>query len=321
MRTHGLWDKFPTVQSKLQEVLNVIGEVIDSSPSPVKDDLKNLYCNSGKLLRPAFLLLSATAGEEVHPHLIEAAASIELLHGATLIHDDVIDRSPLRRGRPTAYAARGAKQAVLTGDYLLSRALELASRAHAEPLVKGLSESISRLCLSEIRQDSTQGEFFIDREEYFRRIQGKTAELFGLSCFTGAVLSGVNEEVSREFYRLGIDFGMAFQIEDDILDYGGNGKLMGKRTGSDIRAGIPTLPLILALEEGGAFLQKLCRYPWYILFPRTIGRIVLSGKGVAEAGKIGKEYRQSFLERLDRLDFPDKKVFRQLVETLVNRKS
>jgi heptaprenyl diphosphate synthase len=179
---------------------------------------------------------------------------VELLHGATLIHDDVIDRAPLRRGKPTIYASGGAKRAVLVGDYLLAQSLELASKANDNRLVQVMTKGVSRLCSSEIEQDFSQGKLFITREDYYGRIRGKTAELFALSCFAGALLSGADRAVCDDFYQAGLDFGMAFQIDDDVLDYRGKGSRMGKRTGEDLRAGIPTLPLILALEHEGPSL-------------------------------------------------------------------
>ena len=319
MNIHGLWKNFPPMEARLKDVSALIQEVFNKSPSFIRNDLESLYANPGKMLRPAFLLLSSSAGDKSTDCLISAAASVELLHGATLIHDDVIDNAPFRRGRPTIHSVGGAKRAVLVGDYLLARSLELASEANSKILVKALTEGVARLCISEINQDFTQGNLFISKEEYFERIRGKTAELFALSCFAGAHIGGADEKNCDEFYKVGLDFGLAFQIIDDVLDYRGNGKKMGKRAGGDLIAGIPTLPLILALESGHTYLSAMCRSRFRVIFSRRIRKIIIKGMFDKQALIVAEEYRTACITRLKKIKCSEKDLLVNLIDHLKNR--
>lgn len=316
---HPIWDSYPDFKADLERVAHIINGALGDSPAPVREDLTELYRHPGKMLRPAFMLLAARRESALSEATYHAAAAVEMLHGATLIHDDVIDASPLRRGIPTVRAKRGDRRAVLTGDYLLALSLEQASRANDPKLVETMVKGVSRLCVSEIAQDFTMGQLVISREEYLSRIRGKTAELFGLSCFAGALLGGADEGVCDAFYQAGLDFGMAFQIDDDILDYRGSHKLLGKGTGKDLAGGIPTLPLILALEGEGESLERVCRSPLRPLLLGKIVRTIEKGGYLDEAVSIAGEYKRSSIERIDALDFQGKTLFLGILRSLNER--
>ncbi|MDC7232956.1 MAG: polyprenyl synthetase family protein [Spirochaetales bacterium] len=239
----------PELSGLLDRVREKIITLVQDSPDMIREDLELLTARPGKMLRPLFLLIAAQGGSAEEDDLVSVAAAVELLHISSLAHDDVLDNAARRRGVETLHHRKGVKRAVLAGDYLLSLSVKLASSHFRENLVPYMIGGIERLCLSEIEQDQNTGFFGISREDYYRRIRGKTAELFALSLFAGALLGGQSEEARDALYQAGIDFGMAFQIQDDVLDYRGNPRTMGKNGSSDLKSGIPTLPLILALEE------------------------------------------------------------------------
>lgn len=316
MELHSIWATFPEMQKRLSRVTDYFVRVVDETPALIKDDLQQFLLTPGKMLRPAFILMAATSGENISEHIYEVAAAIELLHAATLIHDDVIDFSPARRNKPTLHVNLGIKRAVLAGDYLFARSLELASTAHNDLLVSTMNKGITRLCLSEIDQDSGLGDYFIDRETYFNRIHGKTAELFALSCRVGAVLGGADEALCDAFYDLGWNYGMAFQINDDVLDYRGAAQRMGKPVGNDLKDGIPTLPLIIALEKGDPVLERICRSRFKYRLRGQIKKRVLDGGFDKEAAAVGETHRQNCLNQLSALDFADRELFISIIEKL-----
>ncbi len=313
------WKAFPSMEERLTGVTGVIEEVWQSSPDSVKQDLKPLLLTPGKMLRPAFFLMAASGGSDKWESLYPVAAAIELIHTASLIHDDILDRALTRRGIPTLNSTVGIKKAVLEGDYLLSVASRLAADSYQPGLIHAINRTMERLCLSEIDQDLGQGKLFIGRERYFERISGKTAELFGLAMFTGALLGGKSEEKAEVFYRAGISFGLSFQIMDDLLDYNGSTQKMGKKAGSDLRGGIPTLPLILALEQNDPLLKWLCRTPLKAVFAPFIYRRIKKGGYLEEAGKLGLQYKDECLALIGGEDFPDRELFGEIINQLAQR--
>ncbi|HZJ88451.1 MAG TPA: polyprenyl synthetase family protein [Sphaerochaeta sp.] len=243
------WHQEPLLKEQLADVHALILATVSEASPFIRPLLLDYLAKPGKMLRPALTLITSTLGDtEVTEQVIEAAAIVELIHLASLVHDDIIDEAPKRRGVPTLYARVGAKQAVLAGDYLLAKALALVSAVEAlDPLL--ISRSLSRLLESELEQDASVGQWHISEQTYLRRIGGKTASLFGLAAYTGAVVSEQDRAIANRVHRIGYRLGIAFQIQDDLLDYTGNSDCLGKATAVDLRSGIPTLPLIYALQE------------------------------------------------------------------------
>ncbi len=243
------WNDEVEIQRQLEAVHTLIASTVAQARSFIRPVLLDHVQAPGKMLRPALVLITNKLCEtDTAAEAIKAAAVIELIHLASLVHDDIIDAAPKRRGRATLYARLGAKQAVLGGDYLLAKALALVNGNDSfNPTV--ISNAFSRLLESELEQDSEVGNFFISKTTYLRRIAGKTASLFALSCYAGVALEKGDATLQMICHRIGYALGMAFQIQDDILDYDGSAAHLGKETGSDLRCGIPTLPLILALAE------------------------------------------------------------------------
>ena len=220
-------------------------------PGRLGDACRSTLTAGGKRLRPLLALLCSRRGEVADEPVLRAAAAVELLHMATLVHDDVLDHAELRRGQPTVVQQYGTATAVSTGNYLLARAFFELVGAGVPAAVDLLSVTALSLSEGEVLQRAEAYNVDISMEEYVRRCERKTADLFAAACSLGAMLSGGGDDaesavaVVGEYGRL---LGVAFQIFDDILDCSGDEAATGKRLGTDMRDGTVTLPLIFALE-------------------------------------------------------------------------
>jgi geranylgeranyl pyrophosphate synthase len=203
----------------------------------------------GKRLRPLLVLLAAGPRAAARPELVAAAAAVELIHSATLVHDDVLDGAPLRRGVPTVWATAGRELAVATGDLLFSRAFSELTAAGSLASVQALSRATSALAEGELlqRQDAWNAAVPVDR--YLLRCELKTARLFEAACEIGALAAEAAEEEVAALGAFGRAIGLAFQLLDDVIDVAGQAALTGKHRGTDLLDGTVTLPLILARER------------------------------------------------------------------------
>jgi len=199
-------------------------------------------------MRPALTIISGSYGQP-KPHLTDVAAAIELLHMATLVHDDIIDEVALRRGTPTAQAKYGKDIAVYPGDFLFVKSLQLIAEAQAGSHLSELTRILQFICESEVNQYSDRYNVSPSLLKYLRRIRGKTAMMFALSAAAGAKYAECNDTVVKSLAKYGLYFGMAFQIQDDILDLVSTEENLGKPAGSDLKEGIYTLPVIFALQD------------------------------------------------------------------------
>lgn len=259
----------------------------------VGKDIARVMSREGKLLRPALVLLSARLGTPGNVDLVAIAASIEMIHLATLIHDDVIDGALSRRGIPALHVDAGAAKAVLAGDWLLARALSLAGTCYSPDLFSFLSDRIEELCRAEILQDASSGNLVMAREEYLHRIDGKTAALIRLACRAGAGCSGADDSVLETLDSWALAVGRAFQMDDDALDYLGRPGKMGKGISVDLRAGLATLPLIVACESGNPGILRLTRrnsVPGRIRRYRIRKAVIALGAVEATRMEAGAEY-------------------------------
>lgn len=210
------------------------------------------YCidTSGKRIRPALVFLSgARPGEVPSDDLIRVAAVVELVHLATLVHDDIMDEADLRRNRRTASREYGAEAAVLLGDALFSHALNLATQFPTTEVCAAVSESTRKVCAGEIIQTLRRGSTNITHADYRRVIDLKTAELFRVSCFLGSRLAGYPADFVDASARFGRHLGIAYQIYDDLADFFGDEKRIGKTLGTDLASGKITLPLLDLMEQ------------------------------------------------------------------------
>lgn len=210
------------------------------------------YCldTSGKRLRPTLVFICGW-GENgrVDGDLVRAAGVVEMVHLATLVHDDIMDRAEIRRNRRTASRQFGPDAAVLLGDALFSQALHIASQFPTTEVCRLVSESTRKVCSGEIMQTLRRRDLTISLAEYRRMIDLKTAELFRVSCYLGALLSGHDRAFARAADRFGHHLGIAYQIYDDLVDFLGEEQQIGKTLGTDLASGKLTLPLMLLLEK------------------------------------------------------------------------
>lgn len=228
-----------------------IAHHLDTGVPLIREVGEYIVDSGGKRLRPLVSLLSArAAGYQGNQH-VDVAAVIEFLHTATLLHDDVVDESNLRRGRPTVNAVWGNSASVLVGDFLISRALQLMVALENQRLLEILSQSTNTISEGEVLQLINRRDPTTTEASYMRVIHHKTAKMFESAAETGAVLGVTADQDQTElFARFGRHLGIAFQLIDDVLDYQGNVTELGKNVGDDLAEGKPTLPLIHAMQHG-----------------------------------------------------------------------
>jgi len=238
-----------SIQDQLKFVEQRIRDQAGHEQHPdLRSALEHLLAAGGKRVRPTLGLLVGNMLGAPEDKLITLGASVELLHTATLVHDDLIDGALLRRGMPTLNARWSPAATVLTGDFLFARAAKLAAETDYLPLMKLFSETLATIVNGELTQMfSARG--VIDRENYYERIYAKTASLFEMSALAATMVATENEETRQSMKQFGYEVGMAFQIVDDILDFTGEQSTVGKPIGSDLLNGLVTLPAIYYAEE------------------------------------------------------------------------
>ena len=217
--------------------------------------------SGGKRVRPALLLLIAKAlghGKEI-PHALELAAVVEFIHTATLLHDDVVDESTMRRGKQTANAAFGNAASVLVGDFLYSRAFQMMVSPNDIRVMQILSNATNTIAEGEVLQLLNMNDPEVDESSYLQVIRYKTAKLFEASCRLAGIVTGQNKDTIANLGRFGAELGSAFQLIDDVLDYDGDAGEMGKNLGDDLREGKVTLPIICALRTASDAQKQLIR--------------------------------------------------------------
>lgn len=243
-------DQLHTIKGRLSKELSEMNEIIRSSLTTSSELMNQVVANhltvKGKQIRPIMVILSAGLFGNVNVNTLCAGAALELLHNASLIHDDVVDETVLRRSNPTVNAREGNHVAVLVGDYFVSTALAVGLRTGDVTIVRALSDLGKELSLGEIDQICNARRRYYSEEGYFDVISKKTASLFRNCARMGARTAGASEEECRPLVEYADLLGLCFQIKDDVLDYAGTDQI-GKPTGNDLREGKVTLPLIHAL--------------------------------------------------------------------------
>lgn len=237
------------VEPFLERVTVRLAEQIQAFDREIADYAQYALSNQGKQLRPALVALSADASGELNEDLVNVAVIIEMVHLATLVHDDVMDEASLRRGRPTLAANWGNEISVLLGDCLFAHSLQLAASFPTPEICRAVSASTNIICSGEILQTLWRRNFRFTRAEYFKALEMKTAELFALSCDLGAALSGGTSENRKALRQFGWSLGTAYQVFDDCLDLYGTEATAGKSLGTDLANGKLTLPVLVALEK------------------------------------------------------------------------
>jgi octaprenyl-diphosphate synthase len=243
---------FALIAGDLEEVERILRANLESKRPGVDRLLAHLPHYKGKRLRPALLLLVARACGKVTPahHLL--AAVTEMIHTATLVHDDVLDHASVRRHVPTVNALWGNQASILLGDYLFTHAFHLSSTLDDVHACRIIGEATNRLCEGELHQICRRGAIELSEDEYFDIIDAKTAELTSCCCRLGALYAGMNDDVVERLARYGRALGVAFQIADDVLDLAGQETLAGKSLGTDLEQQKLTLPVIHLLQNASA---------------------------------------------------------------------
>ncbi len=246
------------VESELQAVETRLLSLLDCRESLISEICRYLVAGGGKRIRPTFIMLvyRACGGADRNlPDVVDAAVALELIHSATLLHDDIIDSGKLRRGKPSSFSRFGLGPTLVAGDFLFSRAFELCGRFE-ERLIKMAADACIELTEGEVMEGRLRHNASVSLADYKKVIELKTASLFRCGGRVAADLSGSPDRIVKRMGRLGTAIGLAFQMVDDLLDVIGPESKIGKPVGSDLRAGIPSLPVVLGIA-GSEELRRL----------------------------------------------------------------
>ncbi|GGF09383.1 heptaprenyl diphosphate synthase component 2 [Halobacillus andaensis] len=237
------------LKQDLATIEKAVNETIQSDNPVLREASSQLLNAGGKRIRPVFVLLAGKFGNYQLDQMKAVAVSLELIHTASLVHDDVIDEAEMRRGEPTIKSKWDNRIAMYTGDYLFARSLENLTTINNTRAHQVLAETMVELCLGEIEQIKDKYNLEQNVRQYLRRIKRKTAILIAASCRMGAIAANVSEEEEKALYSYGYYVGMSYQIIDDILDFTASEKELGKPSGSDLIQGNITLPVLYSLED------------------------------------------------------------------------
>lgn len=244
-----------TVRAIFNDALSLVNRRISESVSnavgAVREMCGHVAGSCGKMIRPQLVLMSGTAFSRLNDRMIDAAVAAEFIHMASLVHDDVIDQSNLRRGKPSVNQKWGNHAAVLCGDWLFAQAFAILSGAGLGPCMRFMVKAIQSMCHGEMLQAASRYNADIGTDTYYDVIAGKTAHLMESCCKSGAAAGGADGKKIEALGQYGLNIGLAFQIIDDILDFAGDAERMGKPKCGDLRQGIFTLPVILLLRDAG----------------------------------------------------------------------
>jgi octaprenyl-diphosphate synthase len=241
-----------SVEPFLGKVARCLGEQVQTFDAEIASYARYALTSQGKQLRPLLVALSGGAAGQANEALVTVAVIIEMVHLATLVHDDVLDEAELRRGRPTLAAHWGNEISVLLGDCLFAHALRLAAGFPTPEICRAVASATKTVCSGEIRQTRRRRNFQFTRADYFKVLEMKTAELFALSCDLGAWLGGATRTDRSALRSYGLALGTAYQLYDDCLDLFGSEARAGKSLGTDLAKGKLTLPVLQVLELGNS---------------------------------------------------------------------
>lgn len=317
------WNDYPALIEELGEIKGIIKLNIKSRENILEESILPMLENGGKMLRPAFLLLASRFGECDSEKIHNLAAVIEMLHMATLVHDDIIDDAMLRRGCDTIQYKYGKDYAVYTGDFLFCQCFNmLAKYDYSMENLRDISKALTKICMGEITQYNLRYGRNASLRNYIRIISGKTAALFAISFYAGAHEAKCHESITNSLGKIGYNAGMAFQIIDDILDFSGNTKMLGKSALRDLQKGYYTLPIIYALEnDKDGRLKKLLNSE--SLSETEIDEIMLlvnKYDGINKSKKVADKYTEKAIDRIVKLpNCEAKEIIRASVLKLLNR--
>ena len=313
---------FTPVQMGLQEVETLLHAQAGDAHPDLCSALEHLLTSGGKRIRPAVCLLTGQMLAAPRDKLLTLAASVEMLHTATLVHDDLIDGALLRRGMPTLNAHWSPAATILTGDYMFARAAKLAAESDNLPLMKLFADTLATIVNGELSQlFAARG--VISRENYSKRIYAKTASLFEMTTQAAAMISPASQAVVETMRQFGYALGMAFQIVDDILDFTGAQETVGKPVGSDLLQGLVTLPAIYYAEAHPYDPEVLCLTGGCYTEHERMERLVMSireSDATAKSLQEAQVFTQRALELLRSLPAGgERQALEDLTGYIVNR--
>ncbi|MER1956308.1 MAG: heptaprenyl diphosphate synthase component II [Solibacillus sp.] len=315
---------YADIKSDIEIIENELEQALNSSSHILNDASIYLLQAGGKRIRPVFVLLSAKFGDYDIERMKNIAVPLELIHMGSLVHDDVIDDSDMRRGRETVKAQYNNRVAMYTGNFIFGKALQYVTDIENPRVHQILAKTMVELVNGEVIQ--IEDKFRLDQhlKDYFRRIKRKTALLIESSCELGAVVSGADEKVIGHLKRYGYFVGMSFQIIDDILDFTATDKQLGKPAGSDLMQGNITLPILLMKDDLRLqpLLQKVATHGLTEQERQDMLVLVRKSAAIKEATKISNLYLQKALKEVEALpNHPMKKKLRDIALYMGKRKS
>jgi octaprenyl-diphosphate synthase len=311
------------IAADMRAVDDVIANRLVSKVPLVKDVAQYIISSGGKRLRPALLLMCAGAVGNLHPHRHAMAAVVEFIHTATLLHDDVVDESTLRRGKATANESFGNAASVLVGDFLYSRAFQMMVETNNMRVMQILSDATNVIAEGEVLQLVNMGDAHLSEHDYLEVIRSKTAKLFEASARLAPVLANADVSWEEACATYGQALGTAFQVIDDVLDYEGDTGQMGKNLGDDLREGKVTLPVIAALRQSDptekALITEAIENGLFDRLDEIV--VIVKRRGGLEAAKqAAKNEAQRAVDALSVLpDSPYKTALLQLPADLLKR--
>lgn len=311
----GAGDPFQFVAEELEEVEKNLTLSIGSSEQTLTDISSYLIHGGGKRVRPLVTLLAFRAfGGKDLADIVDIATALELIHTATLLHDDIIDGAETRRGKDSAYKKFGLKSTLVTGDFLFIKAFKFAGKFD-DTVVQWTAEACTHLTEGEMLQGYFNRNLEVTLSDYLRIVEQKTASLFHTGAKIGAYLAGANMPWVQAMGEYGLNLGVAFQIIDDVLDVAGQMELLGKPTGMDLRDGNPSLPIILAVSEGQQIVTEAfqCAHPTNEKVQQAI-EAICQGPAIDQAKAISKSYAEKAFKTIKKLP---PSLYRNGLKTLV----
>ncbi|WP_078553272.1 heptaprenyl diphosphate synthase component II [Bacillus alkalicellulosilyticus] len=304
------------IETSLEQTIRAENEVLRQAST-------DLLKAGGKRIRPVFVLLSGKFGHYDINVLKHIAVPLELIHMASLVHDDVIDDADLRRGKKTVKSQWDNRIAMYTGDYIFGKAIEQASFFDNQAMHRILSFAMKEMCVGEVEQIRDQFNWDQNLKQYLRRIKRKTALLIAISCELGAIASGAPKSIQRHLYYFGYYVGMSFQIIDDVLDFIGTEKQLGKPAGGDLLQGNITLPALYTLNEDPEFKDLIVNAlhdPFTAVDLSKFIKKVSDSGGIEYALAMSDRYLQKAHRVLEKLPDNEAKVYLSQIATYIGRR-
>ncbi|MBC6314929.1 heptaprenyl diphosphate synthase component II [Listeria grandensis] len=314
---------YSNIQADVAAIEDELQVAVASEQAPlIEEAARQLLAAGGKRIRPIFVCLTARLGQFQWNQVEQAAVAVELIHMASIVHDDVVDDADVRRGRPTIKSKWGNHVAMYTGDFLFAKSLEYMTKIADPEAHRVLSKVTVELAVGEIEQLRAKYDFNQNVRTYLRRIKRKTALLIAASCQLGGIVAQLDPKLHRKLFLFGYYVGMSFQITDDILDFTGSEKSLGKPAGEDLRQGNITLPVFFAMEDEAlkSRLHQITEETQRAEMQAFIVAVRASG-AIEKSEIIAESYLQKAVAILD--EFPpakELKPLKQIVQFLDKRK-